>query len=174
MDMSSAQRVIGERAQLWQVGISAVGICWIWSSPAFCWKRKFGGDKVIGLLIADQHGALVAASSDPDHFYFGDEPWWKAVVAGSGDQVYVSSLIPAQEGSFRTSEETIDIAVPILDERQRVVIGAVKASYRFDTLFAMIKEIRIGQTGHAMLYDDAGNPLVCPILLGKPIVSRVS
>ncbi len=31
-------------------------------------------------------------------------------------------------------------------------------------LFAMIKEIRIGQTGHAMLFDAAGKPLVCPIL----------
>ncbi len=27
-----------------------------------------------------------------------------------------------------------------------------------------IKEIRIGQTGHAMLFDAAGQPLVCPIL----------
>jgi two-component system NtrC family sensor kinase len=28
----------------------------------------------------------------------------------------------------------------------------------------MIKQIHIGQTGHAMLFDDAGSPLVCPIL----------
>ncbi len=165
MEISSIQRVIEERAKLWQVGDKSGGQLLDLELSRFLLETKVrGGDKVIGLLIADQHGGLVAASSDPDHFYFGDEPWWKTVVAGSGDQVYVSSLIPAQEGSFRTSEETIDIAVPILDERQRVVIGAVKASYRFDTLFAMIKEIHIGQTGHAMLYDDAGNPLVCPIL----------
>ncbi len=157
--------VIKERKERWQR--SAAGDKSVLDSELsrFLLETKVrGGDKVIGLLIADQYGALVAASSDTDHFYFGEEPWWKVIMTGNGDQVYVSSLIPAHEGSFWTSEETIDIAVPILDERQRLVIGAVKASYRFDTLFAMIKEIHIGQTGHAMLFDDAGNPLVCPIL----------
>ena len=157
--------VIKERNERWQG--SAAGVKSVLNSELsrFLLETKVrGGDKVIGLLIADQYGALVAASSDTDHFYFGEEPWWKVIMTGNGDQVYVSGLISAHEGSFRTSEETIDIAVPILDERQRLVIGAVKASYRFDTLFAMIKEIHIGQTGHAMLFDDAGNPLVCPIL----------
>ena len=157
--------VIKERNERWQG--SAAGVKSVLDSELsrFLLETKVrGGDKVIGLLIADQYGALVAASSDTDHFYFGEEPWWKVIMTGNGDQVYVSGLISAHEGSFRTSEETIDIAVPILDERQRLVIGAVKASYRFDTLFAMIKEIHIGQTGHAMLFDDAGNPLVCPIL----------
>ncbi|MDH4250751.1 MAG: ATP-binding protein [Nitrospira sp.] len=157
--------VIKERNERWQG--SAAGVKSVLDSELsrFLLETKVrGGDKVIGLLIADQYGALVAASSDTDHFYFGEEPWWKVIMTGNGDQVYVSGLISAHEGSFRTSEETIDIAIPILDERQRLVIGAVKASYRFDTLFAMIKEIHIGQTGHAMLFDDAGNPLVCPIL----------
>jgi C4-dicarboxylate-specific signal transduction histidine kinase len=40
----------------------------------------------------------------------------------------------------------------------------VVASYRFDSLFAMIAQIQIGKTGHAMLFDAAGQPLVCPIL----------
>jgi hypothetical protein len=42
---------------------------------------------------------------------------------------------------------TIDVAVPILDDHQRIVIGAIKVYYRFDTLFGMINQIRIGQTG---------------------------
>ncbi|NGZ02178.1 MAG: hypothetical protein CV090_03895 [Nitrospira sp. WS238] len=156
---------INERVKIWQEGAEASGHVMDSELSRFLLETKVrGGDKVIGLLITDQYGALVAASSDPDHVYFGDESWWKAIAVGTGDQAYVSGLIPAQEGSFRTPEETIDIAVPILDERQRVVIGAVKASYRFDSLFAMIREIHIGQTGHAMLFDDAGNPLVCPIL----------
>lgn len=159
------EREIEERAKLWLEGIESGGHLLDSELSRFLLETKVrGGDKVIGLLIVDQHGALVAASSDPDRYHFAQEPWWKVVATGNGDQVYVSGMIAAHEGSFRTPEETIDIAVPILDERQRIVLGAVKASYRFDTLFAMIKEIRIGQTGHAMLYDDAGNPLVCPIL----------
>jgi len=164
-DNIQAQTVIGERMRMWQKGDESGGRLTHSELSKFLLETKVrGGDNVVGLLVVDQYGALVAASSDPDQFYFGDDPWWKAAAVGSGDQVYVSGLIPAQEGPFRSSEETIDIAVPILDDRQRVVIGALRASYRFDTLFAMIKEIRIGQTGHAMLFDDAGNPLVCPIL----------
>jgi C4-dicarboxylate-specific signal transduction histidine kinase len=160
-----AQASIKERAALWEKGGENAGHLMDPELSRFLLEMKVrGGDKVVGLLITDQHGALVAASSEPDRSYFGDEPWWRMVRSGAGDQVYISGLIPAHDGSFRTSEETIDIAVPILDDRQRSVIGAVKASYRFDTLFSMIKEVRIGQTGHAMLFDDAGNPLVCPIL----------
>ncbi len=161
-DREKAQRLINERMEVWEKGLdSAAGLLNSELSRFLLETKVRDGDKVVGLLIADQNGALVAASSEPDHYYFGKEPWWDAVRAG---EVYVSGLIPAQEGSFRTSEETIDIAVPILDDRQHAVIGAVKASYRFDMLFAMIKQIRIGQTGHAMLFDAAGNPLVCPIL----------
>lgn len=164
-DHDRTQHLISERMQVWEKGAESAGYLTDIELSRFLLETKVrGGDKVVGLLIVDQHGALVAASSDPGHYYFGDESWWKAVQMGNGDQVHISGMIPAHEGSFRTSEETIDIAVPILDDRQRVVIGAVKASYRFDILFAMVKQIHIGQTGHAMLFDDAGNPLVCPIL----------
>lgn len=164
-DRAKVRVLVNERVQLWEKGLESAARLLNSELSRFLLETKVrNGDKVVGLLITDQYGALVAASSEPDHFYFGNEPWWETVQAGGVDQVFVSGLIPAQEGSFRTSEETIDIAVPILDDRQHTVIGAVKASYRFDMLFAMIKQIRIGQTGHAMLFDAAGNPLVCPIL----------
>ncbi|WP_173045635.1 sensor histidine kinase [Nitrospira sp. KM1] len=121
------------------------------------------GDKIVGLLILDRHGALVAASSEPDRYYFGNEAWWTAIRRGN-EPVYLSGLIPAEEGTFKASDETMDVIVPILDDHQHDVIGAVIASYRFDGLFVMIAQIQIGQTGHAMLFDAAGQPLVCPIL----------
>lgn len=165
MEYARAQRLLSEHVQVWDRGGEGAALLIDSELSRFLLETKVrGGDKVVGLLITDQYGALVAASSQPDQYFFGDEPWWEAVHAGSGDQVHITGLIPENEGAFRSSEETIDIAVPIFDERQHVVIGAVKASYRFDTLLAMIKQIRIGQTGHAMLFDATGNPLVCPIL----------
>lgn len=164
-DREKAKLLIAERMQIWEKGVDSAARLLDSELSRFLLETKVrDGDKVVGLLITDQRGALVAASSEPDHYYFVNEPWWEKIRAGGMDQVYVSALIPAHEGSFRTSEETLDIAVPILDDRQHAVIGAVKASYRFDSLFAMINQIRIGQTGHAMLFDAAGNPLVCPIL----------
>jgi signal transduction histidine kinase len=164
-DREKAQLVIDERMRVWENSAGTAAPLLNAGLSRFLLETKVrDGDKVVGLLITDQYGALVAGSSEPDHYHFGNEPWWHAIKAGGVDHVYVSGLISAQEGSFRTSEETIDIAVPILDDRQHTVIGAIKASYRLESLFAMINQIRIGQTGHAMLFDAAGHPLVCPVL----------
>ena len=160
-----AAELIQERMQVWETGKEAAARLLDDGLSRFLLDTKVrSGNKVVGLLIVDRFGSLVAASSEPDHYSFSQEPWWNAVHAGGTEGVHVSGLIPAKEGSFRTPEETIDIAVPILDDRHHTVIGAVKASYRFDTLFGMINQIRIGQTGHAMLFNAAGEPLVCPIL----------
>lgn len=164
-ELKQADRIIHERTQVWEKGKESAARLLHGELSRFLLDTKVrSGDKVVGLLIVDQYGSLVAASSEPDHYSFSDEPWWTAIHAGGSDRVHLSGLIPAKEGSFGTPEETFDIAVPILDDRHHTVIGAVKASYRFDTLFGMIYQIRIGQTGHAMLFNAAGEPLVCPIL----------
>lgn len=163
-DKDKAARLIHARAQLWKEGGDPAAALLNAELSRFLVETKArDGDKVIGLFIVDQYGAVVAASSEPDRYYFGNEAWWNAIRA-SNESVYLSGLIPAEEGPFRASDETMDIAVPILDDRQQNVIGAVVASYRFDGLFAMIAQIKIGQTGHAMLFNSAGQPLVCPIL----------
>ncbi len=164
-DRTETERIIQTRTQVWEKGKEAAAQLLHRDLSRFLLDTKVrSGDKLVGLLIVDQYGALVASSSEPDHYSFSGEPWWEAVRAGGIDHVYLSGMMPAQVGSFRTPEETFDIAVPILDDRHHTVIGAVKASYQFDTLFGMINQIRIGQTGHAMLFNAAGDPLVCPIL----------
>jgi signal transduction histidine kinase len=162
---SSVPHVIHERSRAWERGTDLSTRLLNSELSRFLLETKVrDDDKVVGLMITDRHGAIVAASSEPDRYYFGDEPWWQDIQKEQSGHVFISDLIPGQHGSFRTPEETIDIAVPIFDDHQRTIIGAIKASYRFDGFFAMIKDIRIGQTGHAMLFDSAGQPLVCPVL----------
>ena len=167
---AQADLIIQERTQIWEKGKEAAARLLDGGLSRFLLDTKVrSGDKVVGLLIVDQHGSLVAPSSEPDHYSFGGESWWNAIRSGGTDHVYVSEMIPTKEGSFRTPEETIDIAVPILDDRHHTVIGAVKASYRFDTLLGMINQIRIGQTGHAMLFKPPGSRWSVRSFLGKPI-----
>lgn len=164
VDEEKAERLIDARMQLWKESRDGAATLLNAELSRFLLETKIrDGDKVIGILILDRHGALVAASSHPDRYYFGNEAWWKAIRYG-GEDVYLSGLIPPEEGAFKEPDETLDIVVPILDDRQQNVIGAVVASYRFEGLFAMIAQIKIGQTGHAMLFNSAGQPLVCPIL----------
>lgn len=162
---SKVPRIIQDRSRAWEQGTGLSTRILQSELSRFLLESKVrDGDKVIGLMITDRHGAIVAASSEPDRYFFGEESWWHDVHNETNGYVSISDVIPAQHGSFRTAEETIEIAVPIFDDHQRTIIGAIKASYRFDGFFAMIKEIRIGQTGHAMLFDSAGQPLVCPVL----------
>lgn len=164
-DPASSARKIRQQTLAWDEGTEAMQRLLSSELSQFLLDTKVrDGDKVAGLLITDRYGAVVAASSQPDRYFFGEEPWWQALKAGQSGYVFVSELIPGRRGTFRTPEETIDIAVPIMDDHQRTMIGAVKASYRFDALFAMINQVRFGQTGHAMLFDATGLPLVCPIL----------
>lgn len=164
-DPAKAALAITGQTLVWEQGTEATQRLLSSELSQFLLDTKVrDGDKVAGLLITDRHGAVVAASSQPDRYFFGDEPWWRALKAGQSGYVFISELIPGRQGTFRTSEETIDIAVPIMDDHQHTIIGAVKASYRFDALFAMINQVRFGQTGHAMLFNAAGQPLICPIL----------
>jgi signal transduction histidine kinase len=159
-----AERVVNDRIQLWKESHERAAALLNAELSRFLLETKVrDGDKIIGLLIVDKHGALVAASAEPDRYYFGDEAWWKAIRANP-EGASLSGPIPIEEGRFKASDETLDIAVPILDDQQKHMIGAVVASYRFEGLFGMIAQIKIGQTGHAMLFNAAGQPLVCPIL----------
>src|SRR2546427_596518 len=54
--------------------------------------------------------------------------------------------------------------VPVLDDSQKVAVGAVNVRLRRDELFKAIQEVRIGEQGHAMLLSTAGRPLICPVL----------
>lgn len=164
-DPARARALIERRMRAWQDGTEFSEALLNSELSRFLNETKVrDGDKVVGLLIVDRHGALVAASSEPDRYFFGDEAWWVGLQDEAAGRVFLSDVIAARRGSFRSPEETLDIAVPILDDHQRTVIGAIKASYRFDALFALVNQVRIGQTGHAMLFNARGEPLVCPIL----------
>lgn len=164
-DRSAVDRLIRRRMEQWEDGTQfSQGLLNSELSRFLLETKVREGNNIVGLLITDQYGALVAASSEPDRYFFGNEPWWRAIQDETNSQEFISDVVASRKGSFRAPDETIDIAVPIRDDHQRAVIGAIKVSYRFDALFRMINEIQIGQTGHAMLFNAAGQPLVCPIL----------
>ncbi len=82
-DSTKAQALIAERVQAWEKGGDGIRRLVNAELSRFLLETKVrDGDKVVGLLIADRQGALVAASSEPDHYSFSNEPWWAAIHAG--------------------------------------------------------------------------------------------
>ncbi|HSN03664.1 MAG TPA: PAS domain S-box protein [Nitrospira sp.] len=114
----------------------------------------------VGILVTDARGALVVSSIPQVEYYYGKTSWWTAVVKSQGAKPYVGEI--AFDPAFGT--HVVVVAVPILDDGKRGVIGTATILLRRDTLFHSISEVSIGSSGHAMLFSTDGAPLICPIL----------
>ncbi|MDR4475683.1 MAG: cache domain-containing protein [Nitrospira sp.] len=112
------------------------------------------------ITVADYQG-LVIASTDPtvpprqEH-----QAWWREAMEAPAGSAYVSNMA-ADSGN---SDVLFHIAVPIVDNPGHAAIGVVGLVLRRSLLTQMILPIHIGHTGHAMLLDTQGTPLICPVL----------
>ena len=114
----------------------------------------------VGILVTDNRGALVVSSIPQVEYYYGKAGWWQAVFKEGRGQTHVSDIY--FDPSFGT--HVLNVSVPILDDEQHVAIGAVTLLLRRDSLFRAVAEVAIGSTGHAMLMNADGVPLICPVL----------
>ncbi len=122
------------------------------------WARQ--ANYYVRVVIADSRGAVVA-STDPEIPYLNaDQEWWQEAFEEGTDAAYVSSL----RFDGRLNEFVFDVAVAVIDEEEREPIGVVGLVIRRDVLMKTILPIRVGQTGHGMLLDTEGTPLICPVL----------
>ncbi len=117
-------------------------------------------DDYVAIFVTDNRGALVVSSIPQVEYYYGKTPWWQAVMKGGTGGVYVSDLF--FDPSFGT--HVLNVSVPLLDDEQHVAIGAVTILLRRDTLFHSVSEVTVGNTGHAMLFNSDGVPVICPVL----------
>ncbi len=114
----------------------------------------------VAIFVTDGQGALVVSSTPQAEYDQSQAQWWKAAFNGGKGQIYVSNLVFDEKLGFHV----LDVAVPVLDDSQKVAVGAVNVRLRRDELFKAIQEVRIGEQGHAMLLSTAGRPLICPVL----------
>ncbi len=122
------------------------------------WVHESG--HYVRVTLVDQQG-LVVASTDPRlPPQQADEEWWREAMRAAPGTYYLSSL--AKDSPI--NDAVFHIAVPILDEAQGSPIGAVHLVIRGNLLTQMILPIHIGSTGHGMLVDTQGTPLICPVL----------
>ncbi len=122
------------------------------------WTREAG--HYVRVVITDRRGALVASSDPETPFLYAKAEWWQETALGDSTTAYVSSL----HLDPLLNEYVFEVAVPIPGEDPREPIGAVGLVVRRDVLMNTILPIRVGETGHGMLMDTEGTPLICPVL----------
>lgn len=112
------------------------------------------------VVVADRDGLAVATSQaavGPDNY--SQEPWWQEAIQGHG-RAYVSSFRLTPD----TNEYVFDVAVPLWSRDGSEPLGVVGLLIRRDALMKTILTIKVGRTGHGMLVDTDGTPLICPVL----------
>ncbi|MCE3222192.1 MAG: putative Histidine kinase [Nitrospira sp.] len=122
------------------------------------WARESG--HYVRVTVADQQGAVVASTDPLLPPQQTEQVWWREAMRAVPGTYYISSLGP----DAQANDMTFQVAVPILDDVQGTPIGAVELVIRRNVLTQMILPIHIGNTGHGMLLDTQGTPLICPVL----------
>lgn len=157
---SEVQRLLTQAAAAWPRPFREYGPVPIPASTAYlkAWAGK--ADYYVRVMVADRRGAVVVTTDPQIPYLNADQVWWQQAIHAGRGEAYVSSLRlePALD------EYVFDVAVPVMDERRREVIGVVAFIVRRDVLMNTILPIRVGQTGHGMLMDTEGRPLICPVL----------
>lgn len=113
----------------------------------------------VGIFVTDARGALVVSSIPQVEYYYGKAAWWRSVYGGGTGEHYVGDIY--FDPSFGT--HVLNVSVPILDEDQKTAVGVATILLRRDSLFRLIAEVTVGETGHAMLLSSDGALLICPI-----------
>ncbi|HSE58111.1 MAG TPA: ATP-binding protein [Nitrospiraceae bacterium] len=113
----------------------------------------------IGVTVTDREGVTVASSDPEAPLLHRDQLWWQEIIGGGG-AAYVSSL--KWDGAFQ--DYVFDVAAPILSRDGSGPIGVVHSLIRRGALMHTVLTIHVGETGHGMLVDTDGTPLICPVL----------
>ncbi|OGW67367.1 MAG: hypothetical protein A3A88_03755 [Nitrospirae bacterium RIFCSPLOWO2_01_FULL_62_17] len=157
---ADVRRLLAHAAAAWPRHVRDDGPVPLGVSTAYlkAWAGK--SDYYVRVTVADRRGAVIV-STDPRISYLNaDQAWWQQAFHGGRGTAYISSLRVEPV----LNDYVFDVAVPVLDERRREPIGVVAFVVRRDVLMNTILPIRVGQTGHGMLMDTEGTPLICPVL----------
>ncbi len=107
------------------------------------------------LLLTDRYGRLTAAGGEtPEHYYYGDQTWWRAAWNDGEGGIYAGSLPLTSDGDGAM----IEIAVPV--KFGFAVRGVLHSQFAIDKLNifsnAPAHIIALGKTGELSLVNDTG------------------
>ena len=113
----------------------------------------------VEMFVTDRYGATLAATNRLSDYYQADEAWWQAAWNEGHGAVYIS------EPEFDESAgiTAFLVAVPIVSEESEEVIGIVRSTVVLGELFGLLADVRIGETGHALLFNRAAEVLFDPL-----------
>lgn len=110
------------------------------------------------VFITDRYGALVSSTGRTSDYYQADEAWWQAAWNDGEGALYISQ--PEYDES--ADVVAILVAMPIYDEERQTIIGVLRSTLIVDSLYELLAQTTVGETGHVVLWDQDGQVLFDP------------
>ncbi len=104
------------------------------------------------LFVTDRYGGLVAITAPPEKYRQSSEPWWEIAYNNGSGVVYISPPYFDQAASLYV----LTIAVPVYRPNSNEVIGIVHTNYRLQNLVNQMADVKVGETGEALLLTRGG------------------
>jgi PAS domain S-box-containing protein len=120
------------------------------------------------IFATDRFGRVVASTRSLQQSTYTQEAWWQVAYDDGRGAVFMTGL------QKQTGDEHLhmDLALPIPDRETKQAIGVLKFVIKDLELEDILKQVRIGTTGHAMLIGESGRVLICPLhptMVHRPI-----
>ncbi len=130
-------------------------------------EQPINTNRYFNIRVTDSHGLLVASPFQPNRIDFGNQEWWQSAYRGGKGGNYISDVSLAPSTAEFENTYAIEFAVPIRDQQNQQVIGALSIVSYVGHLFSAVTSVHLGQTDHTMLASSDGELLFCPIFLIK-------
>src|SRR3989304_70179 len=122
----------------------------------------------LDLIVVDREGKIIADSKMRlnNKIDQSDSKWWRETHFDGKSRIYVSDIYLDELTGIRA----MDIVIPVFDPETDRILGAIRN----------IKNMSFGKTGHGMLIDSEGTPLICSILplvehsMNEPLISLIT
>jgi len=110
------------------------------------------------LLVTDAYGRTVAATHRNHDYYLSDRRWWRyAFREGAGGRYIGDMTFDDKTGMY-----AMEFAVPIVDRTSQRAIGVVRGVLDSEEILNLVKSIKVGERGYAMLLRGDSVILVSP------------
>ena len=135
-------------------------------------------EKHLAIFVVDAKGRIIAdgklrSENKPDQ---SDEAWWRVVYNGGAGKLYASDVYLDNLAGYKA----FDVGVPVFDVVTGRVTGGIRTIMNVDAFFHFIRDTSFGETGHGMIVDSGGTPLICSILplvehsMNRPLIHLIT